>query len=47
MKLTGEQLVLDTNILLHLLRGRKAAEIIEREYKVSGRSPRAIPQRDL
>ncbi len=42
MKLAGEQLVLDTNILLHLLRGRKAAEVIEREYKVSGRNPRAL-----
>jgi len=42
VKLAGEQLVLDTNILLHLLRGKKAAEVIEREYKVSGRNPRAI-----
>jgi predicted nucleic acid-binding protein len=32
VKLAGEQLVLDTNILLHLLRGKKAAEFIEREY---------------
>lgn len=42
MKVAGEQLVLDTNILLHLLRGKKAAEFIEREYRISGRSPRAI-----
>lgn len=37
MKLAGKQLVLDTNILLHLLRGRKAAEFIEREYGISAR----------
>lgn len=42
MKLAGEQLVLDTNVLLHLLRGKKAAEFIEREYGISGRNPRAI-----
>ena len=42
MKLAGEQLVLDTNILLHLLRGKKAAEFLEREYGISRRSPRAI-----
>lgn len=42
MKLSGEQLVLDTNILLHLLRGRRAAEVLEREYAISRRSPRAI-----
>jgi tRNA(fMet)-specific endonuclease VapC len=42
VKLSGEQLVLDTNILLHLLRGKKAAELLEREYGISRRSPRAI-----
>jgi len=42
VKLAGEQLVLDTNILLHLLRGKKAAGFIEREYRISGRSPSAI-----
>ncbi len=42
MKLAGEQLVLDTNILVHLLRGKKAAEVIDHDYRVSGRSPRAI-----
>jgi len=42
VKLAGEQLALDTNILLHLLRGKKAAEFLEREYGISGRSPRAI-----
>jgi predicted nucleic acid-binding protein len=35
VKLAGEQLVLDTNILLHLLRGKKAAEFIERKYGIS------------
>lgn len=42
MKLAGEQLVLDTNILVHLLRGKTAAQVIEREFAVSGRSPRAV-----
>ncbi len=42
MNLPGEQLVLDTNILVHLLRGRQAAQVIERAYKVSQRAPRAI-----
>jgi tRNA(fMet)-specific endonuclease VapC len=42
VKFAGEQLVLDTNILLHLLRGKRAATVVEREYRVSGRNPRAI-----
>lgn len=42
MNLAGEQLVLDTNILLHLLRGRQAGQAIERLYGVSQRTPRAI-----
>lgn len=42
MKLAGEQLVLDTNILLHLLRGKTAAGVLESEYGISGRNPRAI-----
>ena len=42
MKLVGEQLVLDTNILLHLLRGKHAGQVIESIYKVSQRTPRAI-----
>lgn len=37
MKLADEQLVLDTNVLLHLLRGKAAAERIEREYGISSR----------
>ena len=42
MNLRGEQLVLDTKILLHLLRGKQAGQVIERRYKVSQRTPRAI-----
>lgn len=42
MKLAGEQLVLDTNILLHLLRGKRAAMGLEQTYAISGRNPRAI-----
>jgi len=42
VKLPGEQLVLDTNILVHLLRGKQAARVIERLYKVSQRTPRAV-----
>jgi tRNA(fMet)-specific endonuclease VapC len=42
VKLDGEQLVLDTNVLVLLLRGKTAAEMIEREYQVAGRSPRAV-----
>lgn len=42
MKLANQQLVLDTNILLHLLRGKKAAERLERDYKIGSRIPRAI-----
>ncbi len=42
MKLVAEQLVLDTNILVHLLRGDQTGQAIEREYKVGQRSPRAV-----
>jgi predicted nucleic acid-binding protein len=42
VRLEDQQLVLDTNVLLHLLRGKAAAERLEREYKISARSPRAI-----
>ena len=42
MSLAGEQLVLDTNILVHLLRGKQAGQVIERLYEVSRRTPRAI-----
>lgn len=42
MRLASEQLVLDTNILVHLLRGGELGQAIEREYKVGQRTPRAI-----
>lgn len=42
MKLADQQLVLDTNILLHLLRGKGPAQAIEREYGVAQRVPRAV-----
>lgn len=42
MRLQGEQLVLDTNILYHLLRGRAEGQLIEREYGVGQRIPRAV-----
>lgn len=42
MRLPGEQLVLDTNILVHLLRGKQAGQVLERLYGISQRSPRAI-----
>lgn len=42
MKLAGEQLVLDTNILVHLLRGKQAGQVIEQLYGIGQRTPRAI-----
>jgi len=42
VKLETEQLVLDTNILVHLLRGRQAGQAIEHVYGISRRAPRAI-----
>lgn len=42
MNLAGEQLVLDTNILVHLLRGKDAGQLIERHYRIAERSPRAV-----
>lgn len=42
MKLAGEQLVLDTNILVHLLRGKLAGQVIERRYGIGQRTPRAV-----
>jgi tRNA(fMet)-specific endonuclease VapC len=42
VKLDAEQLVLDTNILVHLLRGKQAAQVIEHVYGISRRTPRAI-----
>lgn len=40
MKLVEEKLLLDTNILVHLLRGRRAAEQLESTYSSGQRSPR-------
>jgi len=42
VKLAGAQLVLDTNILVHLLRGKFAGQMLERTYGISQRAPRAI-----
>ena len=42
MKLQGEQLVLDTNILVHLLRGQAAGQAIDRVYRIAERLPRAV-----
>lgn len=42
MKLEGEQLVLDTNILLHWLRGREAGEKLRGMYELGARRPRPI-----
>jgi tRNA(fMet)-specific endonuclease VapC len=40
VKLAEEKLLLDTNILVHLLRGRRAAEQLESTYSLGQRSPR-------
>ena len=42
MKLEGEQLVLDTNILVHWLRGKEAGEKLRAEYELGARRPRPI-----
>jgi tRNA(fMet)-specific endonuclease VapC len=42
VKLAGDQLVLDTNILVHLLRGKQAGQAIEQLYGIGQRTPRAI-----
>lgn len=42
MRLPGQQLVLDTNVLVHLLRKGAAGALIEQEYAVGTRRPRAI-----
>ena len=42
MKLDGEQLVLDTNILVHWLRGSGAAEKLRADYELGERRPRPI-----
>lgn len=43
MRLPGEQLVLDTNVLVHLLRKKgPAGALIEQEYAVGTRRPRVL-----
>ena len=42
MKLATEQLVLDTNILVHWLRGKDAGEKLRADYDLGGRRPRPI-----
>lgn len=42
MKLEGEQLVLDTNILVHWLRGKDAGLKLREDYELGARRPRPI-----
>lgn len=42
MKLAGDQLVLDTNILVHWLRGKDAGAKLRTDYALGARSPRPI-----
>ncbi len=42
MKLAGEQLVLDTNILVHWLRGKEFGAKLHADYALGARSPRPI-----
>ena len=42
MRLSGEQLVLDTNVFVHLIRAQVAGQLIEKEYAVGTRRPRAV-----
>ncbi len=42
MRLHGAQLVLDTNILVYWLRGKRAAEFLRDEYELGNRRPRPI-----
>jgi predicted nucleic acid-binding protein len=42
VKLGGQQLVLDTNILVHWLRGKEAGEKLRTDYGLSERRPRPI-----
>lgn len=42
MRLAGEQLVLDTNVLVHLLRPGAAGQALDGAYALSTRIPRAI-----
>ncbi|HVY29029.1 MAG TPA: PIN domain-containing protein [Polyangiaceae bacterium] len=42
MKLEGEQLVLDTNVLVHWLRGKDAGLKLRQDYELGARRPRPI-----
>jgi tRNA(fMet)-specific endonuclease VapC len=42
VKLEGEQLVLDTNILVHWLRGKDAGLKLREDYELGARRPRPI-----
>lgn len=42
MKLEGQQLILDTNILVHWLRGREPGEKLRADYGLGTRRPRPI-----
>ena len=42
MKLEGQQLILDTNILVHWLRGREPGEKLRADYGLGMRRPRPI-----
>jgi tRNA(fMet)-specific endonuclease VapC len=42
VKLEGERLVLDTNILVHWLRGNEAGIKLKADYDLGGRRPRPI-----
>ena len=42
MKLAGDQLVLDTNILVHWFRGKDAGAKLRTDYGLGSRSPRPI-----
>jgi tRNA(fMet)-specific endonuclease VapC len=42
VKLEGEELVLDTNILMHWLRGKDAGQKLREDYDLGARRPRPI-----
>jgi hypothetical protein len=42
VRLAGDQLVLDANVLVHLLRQGAAGGLIEQAYAVGARRPRSI-----
>jgi tRNA(fMet)-specific endonuclease VapC len=42
VKLVGLQLVLDTNILVHWLRGKAPGERLRADYDLGGRQPRPV-----